>query len=325
MHLIVKRNHHSTGDVSQQVVKQFEKAIRSDKTQEINLLNSKGKLLSLIYKWLFTKFNLKFGGGLLRNKYNQTLAIHMGQEFGKSIPYFLTSNIKIAYFFDVWPYTYGSMLKFLKNLNIDILFISSKQTTNYFLSLGLKNVYWIPEAVEMEAYRFNDYLAKDIDVLELGRRYSMFHEKIKLILENNNKVHYFENPPGKIIFPTNQAFVNGLARTKICICFPRSTTHNEVAGDVNTVTNRYFQSMASKCLIVGECPPELKVLFGYDPVITLNSSNLENEILEILENYSKYYLLIEKNFETVRKLHSWNNRWEQMKAIINQYQHLPII
>ena len=64
--------------------------------------------------------------------------------------------------------------------------------------------------------------------------------------------------------------VAGLANSRVSICFPQSITNPERCGKVETVTLRYFESMASKCLIVGKCPLELRDLFGYNPVIEVD-------------------------------------------------------
>jgi len=82
---------------------------------------------------------------------------------------------------------------------------------------------WIPEAVDPEPYRFRPMKEKDIDVLQLGRKYDKLHEMILPVLEQNGW-STVEKVRGKIVFPTREEFLDGLARTKISsVC--RRTSH----------------------------------------------------------------------------------------------------
>jgi hypothetical protein len=81
------------------------------------------------------------------------------------------------------------------------------------------------------------------------------------------------------------------------------------------MTNRYLQSMASKCLIVGCLPKEMLELFAYNPVVEIDRNAPIEQLKTILNNYSDYFPLIEKNYETVSKYHTWENRWKQIKNL----------
>jgi hypothetical protein len=249
-------------------------------------------------------------------KNGTTFAIHLGPDFARSIPYYLTNRYNNGYFFDIWPNRYKQMEKFLKRSNIKNTFFSSKQTASFFKELGFQNVYWIPEAIIPTNYLFFDYSKKDIDVLELGRKHQYFHNKITPLLSEKKYSHFYEKKPGEIIFPDKQDFIRGLARTKISICFPKSITHPESAEGVETMTVRYLQSMASKCLVVGKLPAEMKELFNYSPIIEINLDNADEEIVKILNNYESYIPLIEQNYTTVMNYHSWESRWKRIQLII---------
>ena len=119
-----------------------------------------------------------------------------------------------------------------------------------------------------------------------------------------------------IIFPTRKQFVDGLARSKISICVPSSITHPSRSGEIETMTTRYLQSMIAKCLIVGKAPKELITLFGYNPVIEIDMNNPVQQLQLIFENFSNYIPLIENNFDTVIKHHTWRHRWDKIKSIL---------
>ena len=128
------------------------------------------------------------------------------------------------------------------------------------------------------------------------------------------KLICIEQTPGQIVFPDRPAFVAGLARARISICFPSNITHPERAGDVSTLTLRYLQSLASKCLVVGSAPEEMLRLFGYNPVIQADLQDPAGQLLSILENYDDFAELIEQNYRKVVAEHTWQQRWEQIAS-----------
>ena len=49
----------------------------------------------------------------------------------------------------------------------------------------------------------------------LGRKYDAYHDLIVKALEDDGRVHLYEKTKGKLIFPTGEDLIDGLARTKI--------------------------------------------------------------------------------------------------------------
>ena len=47
-------------------------------------------------------------------------------------------------------------------------------------------------------------------------------------------------------------------------------TQPEVAGDIETLTQRYWECMFSRMVMVGHAPQELIDFIGYNPVIELS-------------------------------------------------------
>ena len=89
----------------------------------------------------------------------------------------------------------------------------------------------------------------------------------------------------------------GLANSKISIFVPSDITHPNVTGSISTITNRFLQSMASRCLIVGKVPHDMLYLFDYNPIIEIDEENPVAQIEAILANFDTYIPLIEKNYE----------------------------
>lgn len=242
----------------------------------------------------------------------------LGHQKEKFFPYFhYRAKSKTLWMYDAWEPLFDEIEKTIRNYGITILLTASKQSADYFESLGIKNfkAHWVPEAVDVSKYHFIEYKNRAIDVLQLGRKWNDYHEKIKPI--ESTLVYRYEKQAGTIIFKTREDFIHGLANSKISICVPSTITHPEITGKISTVTNRFFQSMASKCLILGKLPIDMLHLFDYNPIIEIDDENAEAQIYSILKNYETYLPLIEKNYEVVKHHHNWNERIKTIENTIN--------
>ena len=176
--------------------------------------------------------------------------------------------------------------------------------------------HWIPEGINPESYHFLSLPEKDIDVLQLGRRYNHYHQLIVAPLAQADRVYLYEKEAGQIIFPTRVEYLDALARSRISICVPATLTHPEKAGGIETMTTRYLQSMLSKCLIVGHAPQETIELFGYNPIVEIDEQAPVAQIQFILKNIAEYSPLVEKNYRTVLAHHTWQHRWGQIASVL---------
>lgn len=314
---LIKRNPSLYGDPPCfDVMKEFEDAIYQE-CPTLHYINNEKILNPVLHKLLIARLGIPLPKNkLLKKNSDYHFSIQMGPDFGKVLPSCYVSTNTYAYFFDIWPKFFNETEKFLKNSSIKQVFLSSSYATNYFRKKGFINVNWIPEGVSSKEYKYLPYAQKDIDVLELGRKHPDVHIKIVKKLFKNDKKHFYEQNTGESIFIGKESFIIGMARSKISICFPKSITHPNIAGPVNTMTNRYLQSMASKCLVVGTASDEMENLFEYNPVIQLSKDNPAEHILDILSHYGDYHDLIEKNYQNVMHNHTWEKRWESILEII---------
>lgn len=247
----------------------------------------------------------------------------MGFSESKIFPFSCWSEI-IPYCFDCWPSRYGRWLSFFKRQRVRIAFFSARQSAQYFSEAhpSMHSI-WLPEATDPAEYRHSkSFKDRDIDVLELGRKYDRFHSRIFEPLAKADRSHLFERVKGKIIFPEKDGLIDGYARSKISICFPASQTHPDWSGPVETVTHRYFQSMASKCLIVGHAPQELTDLFGYNPVIEVQEGHESEQILSLLNNMDSFRELVDKNYDRLMEVGTWNSR---VTTIIDTLCDFPVL
>ncbi len=315
--LITYQKQGKQGHVSQDTVNEFEKAVISDKIETIEagpMAVYAGKL----FRKLVIKRNFPFFPGIIPKKKTHRLCILMGVELHKPFVPFCFNRSNHVYFFDAWPDRHLEIERFIKAMNIKNVFFSSAQATMMFKQKKIAcNFHWISEGIDLTEYSFKGYQQKDIDVLSFGRKYDPLHDKIATGLNNSNITYLYEKTKGEIIFKDRSSFIDGLARTKISICIPSNITHPERAGNISTMTIRYLQSMASKALVLGFMPDDMKELFDYEPLIPLDMNDPLEQIKNILENFPAYSALIEKNYNFIKEHHTWTNRWIAIQKILN--------
>jgi hypothetical protein len=233
----------------------------------------------------------------------------MGFSESKTLPFSYWTEI-VPYCFDCWPNLYERWTSFFKRHRVRIAFFSARQSAQYFTNtLPYMRSVWLPEATDPLEYCSSIPLSeRNIDVLELGRRNDSFHRKIVQPLAAANRVHLFERVKGEIIFLDRAGLVDGLGRSKLSICFPCSQTHPERSGAIETVTHRYFESIASKCLILGHAPQELIDLFGYNPVIEVQSECEFEQIESILTKLDSFRGFVEDNYQRLFEVGTWKSR-----------------
>ncbi|GGF11327.1 hypothetical protein GCM10011383_23170 [Hymenobacter cavernae] len=254
--------------------------------------------------------------------------------FSKNYPYFtFDCDLRVLWTYDVWEPRYQEVENLVRESGTNLLLLSSLQATEYFRNLGIPDcaVHWVPETVNTDAYRYKPWAERRIDILSFGRSYLEYHNKIVAGCEFLGiEYRYQERTNAKDVatqwvktpdyqFPTEQDFIDGLADAKICICFPRSLTHPKLAGNVSTLTLRYLQAMASKCLVVGATPYDAEKIFGYNPIVEVDWSNPMEQIVHILKNPEAYQELIERNYKFVCENLHYRNALTVIDKLANKY------
>jgi hypothetical protein len=301
---------------------EFENTIIKQSQKDIIIKHSSKLISRLSYKlYRFLKKIKVFrilSPLILRSKKGSPVyfGILMGANLQQCLPYFISNSSKSFYIFDAWEETHNSLVDFANDFKVKNVFVSSSQVAEKLNSLdSYCNFHWIPEGIEIKDYKFYNFHNRTIDVIQIGRKYDKYHNLIAEQLSNAGKKYLFEKKKGELIFPTRADFINGLASSKISICFPSSITHPQRSGQIETLTIRYLQSIASKCIIVGHAPDEMIKIFGYNPVIEAEMLNPFEQLEDILNKYERYLQLVEKNYQNLMR-HQWTNRWHEIKEII---------
>jgi hypothetical protein len=323
MRLIVHAD--SQRDIFVEDLIHFEKAILQDSNvRQFRRTRLRETYIRIRRKWSIITHRKPTPGSVnklpcgLLNDPKSLFMILMGPDRQAFEPYsYIPSRGRLIYMFDAWPKNYKKICRFVNEYHIDKVFVSASQSAAELNKLMARDIFhYVPEGVDPILYRSAGYDRKDIDVFAMGRKYDDYHAKIKDHLEQHQRKYFYEIVKGKLVFPDRNQFIDGLSRTKISICVPSSITHPERSGHVETMTMRYLQSMASKCLIVGHAPKEMVELFGYRPVIEIDWEDPSGQIESLLHNYHLYIPLIERNHREIMKKHTWAHRFEQIKDIL---------
>jgi hypothetical protein len=265
------------------------------------------RVLRRSYRHLPQALGLGIPGVARRGK---AFSVLCGNDFAYCLPSCLTASESYIYVFDAWPRDSRVLADWVRLFGIKKVFLSAQQSTELFnraMGESEPRGVWVPEGFEAPNYFYWPYARKDIDVISFGRRHEPYHERIAPGLAQEGFVHHDQG---------GLALNALLARSKVSICFPSSITHPMRAEFISTMTLRYLQSMASKCLVVGAMPQDMKQLFDYPAVIEADPDKPVEQLVEILRHFPDYTPLIERNYGTVVNHHQWANRMAAIRAHI---------
>lgn len=209
----------------------------------------------------------------------------------------------IPIIWDCWPAYYDDVIKTLKRCWVKIAFFTSSRVAS-LMSRKLPNIecLYLPEAAVKDLYLKGERLIeREINILEFGRYNGPVHEEI---LAEKIQNHLFPID-GNHLFSSSYEFAKGLSNSKIAITLPRSITNPELAGGIETLTQRYWECMFSRCIMFGHAPQDLVNFIGYNPVIEISKDDIGKQLKEILKNVDDYQDLVDKNYESACKYGDW--------------------
>ena len=216
----------------------------------------------------------------------------------------------IPWIYDCWEPDFNKWERLLRRLRITTAFFSARLAAEEF-SNRLPNVacHWLPEAVDPSFYDPGRLLSgRPIDVLDIGRRFERMHSLLDSGLRTAGIIHRsgpLRSPDGRT---GHDALRAALASTRMPICYPKSLTHPNQAGRVETATYRYFEGFASRCLVVGQCPAELRDLWGFNPVADVDPSAPLETIIELARSIERHQELVDKNYARLMEAGCWVHR-----------------
>lgn len=220
----------------------------------------------------------------------------------------------IPMIWDCWPCLDDRMSAWLKKHDVKTAIFTSRQNAERIQKrFPDMNILVVTEGVDTSKHHEGKLLKdRKIDFLEYGRTNKLVigesdFEGINHLCTGNLKKRL-----------TDEELEDAMADAKTTIVLTKNYTDPAIGADVETLTQRYWENMLSRIVMVGHAPQELVDLIGYNPVIEVpigynSEANFRNEVKNILEHIEDYQPLVDKNREMAVKLAPWNLRMQHVK------------
>ena len=220
----------------------------------------------------------------------------------------------IPFFWDVWPENLEKTFAWLKKHNTKTAIFTSSQVAEMVRArFPEMNVLAVTEGIDVETYSEGKRLKdREIDFLEYGREIDHI---VKYSIAD--KIRYVRGKKeGKPIF-SQQELIENLANSKVVAAYTKKWTNPEQAGDIDTLTQRYWECMLSGCIMIGHAPQELVDLVGYNPVIEIDREHPNEQLLDVLSHIDDYQDLADRNRDSAIKYGDWKY---SMQKVMNFLQ-----
>ena len=222
----------------------------------------------------------------------------------------------IPMIWDCWPCLDNRISSWITKHQIKTAIFTSQQNAERIQKrFPQMNILVVTEGIDSSKYLPGKNLAeRKIDLLEFGRS----NENVLTVQLPSHIRHICTRKNGKYIYSDEELFL-AMSDAKLTISLPRCDTDPKIAGNVETLTQRYWENMLSRIVMVGRAPSELINYIGYNPVIPLDNTNANEQIRDILSHIDDYQELVDRNRETALRMAPWDIR---MKKVMDWLQGL---
>lgn len=274
--------------------------------------------------WLYRKIHT-YCPGLIRRRQALLIASDANTIFDIAFPYYGSYEI-VPMLWDSWPAKWEWMCKNFAWFDIKTVLVSSSQVAERINTETNVRAYWIPEGINAKLYHKGTALSeRHSDVLEMGRRMERYHVVIADLLDKG-QIHGYNKSnmtSGGTLDSSHVRFTNEelyalMADSKVMVCFPQCDTNPQRAGDIETLTQRYWEAMLSRCVMIGRCPQELIAVIGYNPVVEVDWGHPDEQLLHILHHPGDYQPLVDKNYDVACKHASWQSRMPLIRKVLSE-------
>lgn len=220
----------------------------------------------------------------------------------------------IPVIWDCWPKNVPTVEKFFRKYDVKTAIFTSSQTADIFRKkFPNMNIFTITEGVNIDLYKKGKELKdRSFDILEVGRAWVDFFKTPLLEGINHIKTGNMARA-----FNSDEEFREGLADAKVTINVPRCDVDKDTAGNIETLTQRYWECMLSRVVMVGRAPKELTYLIGYNPVVDWDGEDASPIVNYILSHIEDYQQFVDRNYETAKRMSTWDIRIRQIRDFLN--------
>lgn len=221
----------------------------------------------------------------------------------------------IPMIWDCWPKYFDKVARWLGKHQVKTAIFTSSQTAARMQEVFPQmNILSITEGINIQPYHAGkDLKGRSIDLLEYGSiKRNFFHHHVTSINHINR-----DNANG--CMDSFNLLLCTMANAKVTISLPRCDTAPEETGGIETLTQRFWEGMLSRTVLLGRAPKELIDLIGYNPVIKLDKEHPDEQVRDIVNHITDYQELVNKNRETALRTAPWEIR---MKTIMKWLESL---
>ena len=216
----------------------------------------------------------------------------------------------IPFIWDCWPSLYDRTEQWLKKHKVKTaIFTSTISAAEMQRRCPDMNILRVTEGINVTSYSAGKPLAeRNVDFLEYGsKQRNLFSKPIEGINHVNSTSIITQ-------MMTWETLVETMADAKVTLALPRCDVDPVGTEGLETLTQRFWEGMLSRSVLVGRAPKELIELIGYNPVIDLDRNNAETQIKNIIDNIEKYQTLVDRNRETALKMAPWDIRIKKIMS-----------
>ncbi|MXO72722.1 hypothetical protein [Alteraurantiacibacter buctensis] len=247
----------------------------------------------------------------------RTIGITMNLPARFIYPQALYTRDLVLYCFDCWEPRFAEWERFLRRNAFRLVLFSARDAAREMgRRLPDQRIAWLPEAIDPAPYDPSRSLAdRRYDLVEFGRASPGFNSMVADHCRTLGYVHHYRKGDAWL-FPTQDDLYRGLADARLVVALPQSLTHPSYAGNVETMSLRYLEIIASGALILGHCPAEMVELFGYDPVIGIDHADPCGQLDAILGNLDAWEGLRARNLARLHQVATWDVRARELAALL---------
>lgn len=206
----------------------------------------------------------------------------------------------VPFLWDCWSHTLPRLCRWLKRHRVRRAVVTSAVAAdNLRVQLPQLDVLTVTEGVLPELFPAGLPLAeRDIDVYHYGGRASLLHTTPGLWREQR--------------YGTNEEFHDRLKRARLTFVAPKHDIEPRYATH-DTLTQRYWECMFSRIVMLGRAPQELIDLIGYNPVLPCRPEEFQTKALHVLAHIADYQPLVDRNRVTARHYGDWAYTMNRVK------------
>ena len=205
----------------------------------------------------------------------------------------------IPFIWDCWEEFDDKLCSWIERHRIkSCIFTSGISASRIQARLQHLNILTITEGIDIDRYNAGKELKeREIDLYCFGRLPQYVHDT-----DFSGLTVTFNG--------TDREFGERIVNAKVTIAVPRCDV---VPTCHETLTQRYWECMLSRMVMIGRAPKELTDLIGYNPVIDIDYNNLYGQIKDITSNIERYQSLVDRNRDTALRHAPWELRMREVK------------